>query len=856
MALYILKLSVGLLVFWGVYVLLIEKQSTHQFKRFYLLGSLVISAIIPLMTITTYVDPLPLVEVPQQIIIEPVTNSNLAAGETETTLSLATILWTVYAMGVLLFLLRFNINLSRLLKKIRKHERVASTPFIYVLLNQALAPHSFFNYLFFNKSDYAADRIPQEVLIHEEAHAKQLHSLDILFIELLQIIMWFNPLIYVLKHHIKLNHEFLADHAVLTNGVSSNRYQNILLDYLSHQQSPQLSSSINYSSIKKRITVMKTQTSKTTVVLSRLLLLPLTVVLFYNFAERNYVEKEFNLESKVLEDSNISNSLFYVTLEKKGDVINLKCEEGCKWNHLVLEPRPEPYIINDYGFSNGKTLNSDKFSFTITSSSSGVDLNGLKGTAWIDLNFYLPENQVQAVNELGMTKTKLVKKKQSEATIPLRIEAVNDELFINYHKIAIEDYAEVLNAFTSNWTAENFKASMPDLIIDNCSQDFLDQLDQEFRNTDYFAINIQGSKQPNNNDTQPDQEKDKTKTIRQAIAFVKADSILRPYRQTSYEPKEPLRGEREREIKDFESSIYVNNPDKRKQPMLKSAVDIISGTKDDNAESKQTTKLKTGFLKVNTQTLYYTVINGQTSYYNSKGYKTDKTGRTLSKERTKANEVLPDAYVTKVYKDDKVVVEFARVDGSVDNSVYYQDGVSKKQLAAYNAWAKGLNAKDIGDRIVKQKDYENYFAIYSDMSESQRANAEPFPALPPPPPPPPAPVVIEVVEEPTVIEIKEVPPPPPPPTPVVIEVVEEPTVIEIKEVPPPPPPPKPLEHMKELAAKGADFYYEGEKISAKKAINIVSKNEGLNFKVKEKNQEKPVVYITKAPIVHEVKKQN
>jgi len=65
-----------------------------------------------------------------------------------------------------------------------------------------------------------------------------------------------------------------------------------------------------------------------------------------------------------------------------------------------------------------------------------------------------------------------------------------------------------------------------------------------------------------------------------------------------------------------------------------------------------------------------------------------------------------------------------------------------------------------------------------------------------------------------------------------------------------------LEHMKELAAKDADFYYEGKKISAKKALNIVSKNESLNFKVKEKNLDKPVVYITKAPIVHEKKKQD
>ncbi|WP_115461092.1 M56 family metallopeptidase [Winogradskyella aurantiaca] len=789
MALYILKLSVGLLVFWGVYVLLIEKQSTHQFKRFYLLGSLVISAIIPLVTITTYIEPLPLLEVPQQIIIEPVTNSNLAAGETETTLSLATILWTVYAMGVLLFLLRFSINLSRLLKKIRKHERVASTPFIYVLLNQAVAPHSFFNYLFFNKSDYAADRIPQEVLIHEEAHAKQLHSLDILFIELLQIIMWFNPLIYVLKHHIKLNHEFLADHAVLTNGVSSNRYQNILLDYLSHQQSPQLSSSINYSSIKKRITVMKTQTSKKRIWISSLLLIPITSLLFFSLSSREIVENPRVSETETAQvqtAQTIENRASKSQMTEYKDF--LKAYEETKI--IIASSYERAIIIYD------KLMSEDQ-------------RNSVK------------KYPARLIPPIDLSKTKAVKPTDAQF-----------EDFKNGEKYAIWlDGKPIQNLELNNYSSNDIVHFAGSKVYKNARSE---RFPQPFQ---YHLYTQKGFK-----------------TTYQ-------DSQLRKYNEISKRYTDAL-GTYLKGPRDDNSELLIQYEQAYKLyetfSSEEKAKHIIKMPPPPPAKSnKQVKEVKTGFLKTNNQTLYYTVINGQTSYYNSKGYETDKTGRILSKERTKANEVLPDAYVTKVYKDDKVVVEFARVDGSVDNTVYYQDGVSKKQLAAYNAWAKGLNAKDIGDRIVKQKDYENYFAIYNNMSEAQRANAEPFPALPPPPPPPPAPVVIEVVEEPKVIEIKEVPPPPPPPpTPVVIEVVEEPTVIEIKEVPPPPPPPRPLEHVKELAAKDADFYYEGKKISAKKAINIVSENEGLNFRVKEKNREKPEVYITKAPIVHEKKKQD
>ena len=232
---YILKLSVCLLVFWGLYVLLLEKQSTHHFKRFYLLGSLLLAAIIPLITITNYIDPLPTIETAQSFNIQPGPDMELPGPEAEPFIDLSALLWSIYCIGVVIFGLRFCINLARLIRKIRSNEQFNSPPFIYVLLNKSLAPHSFFNYLFFYKADHEVDRIPKEVLIHEKTHAKQLHSLDIIFIELAQIALWFNPLIYLIKHHIKLNHEFLADEAVLNNGVSTKTYQNILLDYLTHQ---------------------------------------------------------------------------------------------------------------------------------------------------------------------------------------------------------------------------------------------------------------------------------------------------------------------------------------------------------------------------------------------------------------------------------------------------------------------------------------------------------------------------------------------------------------------------------------------------------------------------------------------
>jgi len=305
---YLLKFSACLLIFWLIYVLILERQTMHQFKRFYLLGVIVLALIIPTLSITKYVDPVAInFENAQLSMSTTVATDHIP--QASTFLDMETALWFIYSLGALLFLVRFLVNIYRMKRHISQHETIAKQPFIYVLLETYRIPHSFFKYIFLNKLKYESHSIPKEVLLHEETHAKQLHSLDVLAIELLQVVFWFHPLIYILKHHIKLNHEFLADNAVLKQGINTKNYQNILLQFSSSTQNYKLASAINYSSIKKRFTVMKTQTSKTRIWLSSLILLPIIAILFYSFAEREYVEKSLEqnnlkIKSKNLEQQN------------------------------------------------------------------------------------------------------------------------------------------------------------------------------------------------------------------------------------------------------------------------------------------------------------------------------------------------------------------------------------------------------------------------------------------------------------------------------------------------------------------------------------------------------------------------
>ena len=186
---------------------------------------------------------------------------------------------------------------------------------------------------------------------------------------------------------------------------------------------------------------------------------------------------------------------------------------------------------------------------------------------------------------------------------------------------------------------------------------------------------------------------------------------------------------------------------------------------------------------------------------------------------------------------------------SVDVKVdFTEDSIQQKatpeEVAEYNKLAKKYNAQPKEKRVVKLDDLKRLEYIYNKMSKDQKASSEPFPDCPPPPPAP------------KVIKGKELPPPPPIPadaTPTQKKKMQNAVDDYNNKVPPPPPPPpapkSPLDHVIEMAKKGASFYYEGKSISSDEAISLLKKNDKLNISTKESNSKQPKVYITTKPIV-------
>ncbi|WP_299532560.1 M56 family metallopeptidase [Ulvibacterium sp.] len=312
MLVYFLKSSACLAFFLLFYKIFLEREKIHVFKRFYLLISLVLAFGIPLITFTEYIE----VTTGNAKNTLDITSNAQGASETITsglrTFYIPLFLWTIYLLGALFFTLRFARNLFEIVHRIRSNPKLKTKNSIHVLLWEKIVPHTFFNYIFLSKTRVEAQQIPREVLLHEETHVRQIHSLDIVLVELLQIFFWFNPLLLILKGVIKLNHEFLADQAVLDQGTPPPSYQNMLLAYTSdsgygNHRLP-MANAINYSSIhltvfgkkitissqyaqvKKRFNIMKRQTSKRTVLLKSTLVLPLLALLLYGFSGKKVIQ--------------------------------------------------------------------------------------------------------------------------------------------------------------------------------------------------------------------------------------------------------------------------------------------------------------------------------------------------------------------------------------------------------------------------------------------------------------------------------------------------------------------------------------------------------------------------------------
>jgi beta-lactamase regulating signal transducer with metallopeptidase domain len=275
----------GLLIL--IYHLLLERERIYKFNRGYLLFSIVFSFIIPLISIkvrssvglipeTFYqINSIVHNTVPQQPL--PYVTDGI---------TLTQLLLLVYIAVTAFFFIRFFTNLFSLVNKIKHSSSVPYNDAKFVLTKDTPVPYSFLKYVFIHYKDFARGKIESEILSHELTHVRQKHSIDILFIELLLIFAWINPLLFLYRRAIHLNHEFLADDYVVKKFNDAKTYQLLLIGKVCQTNRLLLSSQFNYLLTKKRIVMMSKQASLRVAILKQIALLPVIVAAVFLFTTK------------------------------------------------------------------------------------------------------------------------------------------------------------------------------------------------------------------------------------------------------------------------------------------------------------------------------------------------------------------------------------------------------------------------------------------------------------------------------------------------------------------------------------------------------------------------------------------
>lgn len=361
---FLYKSALSLFVLLVIYHLVLEKQKMHKFNRFYLLFSLVFSFILPFVTIEIASEENTVQTYKYMMQNVPIQSTVVAQSFDYRMLSL----WGLYGLITMILLFRFVRNILKIVSEIKSNTTVPFKNANLVLLEEQTSPHTFLNYIFLNNTDYQNRKIEEELYVHELIHVTQKHTLDILLVEVLKTIFWFNPLFIFYKKAMQLNHEFLADENVVTSFNDVPFYQNLLLEHANTNPISGLTSNLNYSVTKKRFIMMTKSVSKTKIFFSKIALIPLFLGLVFficgeSIAQTISAANDIYANNQIAESS--SNSGWKVGVEKNEDIVEKLPEimtsfgynlEGMKVNQPALQSamlKLSHYVQNNYISPNG-----------------------------------------------------------------------------------------------------------------------------------------------------------------------------------------------------------------------------------------------------------------------------------------------------------------------------------------------------------------------------------------------------------------------------------------------------------------------------------------------------------------------
>jgi len=327
---FLYESGISLSVLYIFYWFLLRKETYFSLNRIILVSTLLLALIIPFIriTITGHAEKGSIVYVFNRFIMDPlVVSPETVHAEKIQSISLIQIIYFIYFSGVIFFSLKFFVQFFQIFKLVKKYGTRKLHGYKIVPIDNNLSPFSFFNFIFINPEKIQENEL-KNVLYHEGEHARRLHTLDIILLEIICIIQWFNPFIWFYKLALREIHEYEADLRVIKNGENKLNYQQLILQQVFGNQFFQVVHHLSTNSLtKKRITMMTKIESKKRTIIKSLFILPVAamLVMIFSFTRGtesndlldNSVEKGLNNTQLITQDQDttVTEEVFFIVEE-------------------------------------------------------------------------------------------------------------------------------------------------------------------------------------------------------------------------------------------------------------------------------------------------------------------------------------------------------------------------------------------------------------------------------------------------------------------------------------------------------------------------------------------------------------
>jgi TonB family protein len=362
---YLLESGICLGFMYLFYLAFFRKEMQFQFIRLYFIFSIAISLIIPFIELNP-INSVPQT-LPERVIDSFVVGSDYVRDNVRVEFGFIDWLFYIYILGMVLMSLRFSAKILKIGKFITECEHVSYKGYKLLISERKIDPCSFLNHIFIDRETYDSKEI-ELIIAHESVHIRQYHSFDIILFEIVSIIQWFNPFIYMIGRIARENHEFIADRFSMIHNPDIYNYQTILMNYALQNKISAITNNFSNSILFRRIKMLSTIQSSMMSYYKIATVTFLMILLTFFFActkdKITNPQKELSIDGyitdingdKHIPDVSPKPSIGYDGLNEYFDK-NLKYPEQAKDKDITCKINVGCVIESDGSISNVRVLN-------------------------------------------------------------------------------------------------------------------------------------------------------------------------------------------------------------------------------------------------------------------------------------------------------------------------------------------------------------------------------------------------------------------------------------------------------------------------------------------------------------------